>query len=148
MGWITDLQGKTVGVDTSPFIYFIEKHARYASVLRPFFEAVDRGEIQVVTSAVTLLELLVHPIRRGDEALAHQYNDILLSSPNIATISVTPAVAQTAAELRAQHNLKTPDAIQLATATDQRAAVFLTSDRDFPRVGDTEVLRLQDLAAF
>ena len=42
MEWITDLQGKTVAVDTSPFIYFIEKHARYASVLRPFSEAVGR----------------------------------------------------------------------------------------------------------
>lgn len=58
--------------------------------------------IRVVTSTVTLLEVLVHPIRHGDEALAHQYNDILLSSSNIATIPVTPTTAQTAAELRAE----------------------------------------------
>jgi len=145
MGWLADLQGKRVGLDTSPFIFFIEQHPKYVDLLRPFFEAVDRGECQVVTSTVTLLEVLVHPIRHGDESLAHQYNDILLSSTNIATIPVTPATAQTAAELRAQHNLKTPDAIHLATALNHNAVAFLTNDRDFPKVNGIELLKLRDL---
>ena len=72
MGWVSDLQGKTVALDTSPFIFFIEKNAKYVDVLRPLFQAVDRGESSVVTSTVTLLEVLVHPIRHGDDALAHQ----------------------------------------------------------------------------
>ena len=87
----------------------------------------------------------MHPVRHGDEALAHQYNDILLSSANISTIPVTPNTAQTAAELRAVHNLKTPDAIHLATALDQQAAAFLTNDRDFPIVDGIEILKLRDL---
>lgn len=146
MGWIDDLKGKTVALDTSPFIFFIEKHATYADVLRPFFQAVDRGESRILTSAVTLLEVLVHPIRHGDEALAHQYNDILLTSNNISTIPVTPNTAQTAAELRAEHGLKTPDAIQLATALDHNAAAFLTNDRDFPQIDRIEILKLRDLS--
>jgi len=145
MGWIADLQGETVGIDTSPFIFFIEKNAKYLEVLRPFFEAVDVGEHQLLTSTVTLLEVLVHPIRHGDESLAHQYNDILLSSQNISTVPVTPATAQTAAELRAQHNLKTPDAIQLATAINHRCAAFLTNDRDFPSISGIEILKLRNL---
>ena len=146
MGWIADLQGKTVGVDTSPFIYFIEKHPRYASAFRPFFEAVDRGEIHVVTSAVTLSNCSCTrfdaaisscpPVQRYPAQLAEHRHDIR-----------DTGCGATAAELRAQHNLKTPDAIQLATATDQRAAVFLTSDRDFPRLDVPEVLRLQDLSS-
>ena len=146
MGWIDDLKGKTVALDTSPFIFFIEKQATYADVLRPFFQAVDRGESRILTSAVTLLEVLVHPIRHGDEALAHQYNDILLTSNNISTIPVTPNTAQTAAELRAEHGLKTPDAIQLATALDHNAAAFLTNDRDFPQIDRIEILKLRDLS--
>ena len=67
MGWIDDLKGETVALGTSPFIFFIEKHATYADVLRPFFQAVDRGESRILTSAVTLLEVLAHPIRHGDE---------------------------------------------------------------------------------
>jgi hypothetical protein len=75
MGWIDDLQGKTVGVDTSPLIFFIEEHSKYGPVLDPFFESVSRGEIQLVTSTVILLEVLVHPIRLNDEPLAQRYND-------------------------------------------------------------------------
>lgn len=145
MGWVEDLHGKTVGLDTAPLIFFIEKHPIYADVVRPFFQSVDRGEIRVVTSTVTLLEVLVHPIRRGDESLAHQYNDILLTSPHIFTMPVTPVIAQVAAELRAGYNLKTPDAIQLAIAITNRAVAFLTNDRDFGSVSDIDVIRLRDV---
>lgn len=145
MGWVSDLKGKTVAIDTAPLIFFIEQRAPHVDVLRPFFQAVDRGECRLVTSAVTLLEVLVHPIRKGDEALAQQYNDILLSSPNIITVPVTPNTAQLAAELRAEHNLKTPDAIHVATAIHHGAAAFLTNDRDFAAIERIQILRVRDL---
>ena len=56
MGWVEDLAGNTVGIDTAPLIYFIEQRRPYVDVLRPFFESVENGNIQVVTSAVTLLD--------------------------------------------------------------------------------------------
>ena len=146
MGWVDDLLGKTVSVDTSPLIFFIEEHPTFGPVLDPFFEAVSRGEIQIVTSAVALLEVLVHPLRLNDEPLAQRYNDILLSSPNISTISVTPLTAQVAAELRAASNLKAPDAIHLATAITQHADAFLTNDRDFGSIVKVPILKVRDLA--
>ena len=115
--------------------------------IRPLFQAVDHGDIQLVTSVVTLLEVLVHPIKHGDEAIAQNYNDILLSSPNIATLPLTPVTAQVAAELRAEHGLKTPDAIHAATAIYEKADAFLTNDRDFSALDGIEVLKLRDLAA-
>jgi predicted nucleic acid-binding protein len=147
MGWVEDLRGKTVGLDTAPLIFYIEDHPTYADLLAPFFEAVKSGEIRVVTSTVTLLEVLVHPLQRGDESLAHQYNDILLSSPYISTVPVTPATAQTAAELRAKSNLKTPDAIHLATAINHHADAFLTGDRDFGAFASMRILKIRDLAS-
>lgn len=89
MGWVDELHGKLVAIDTSPLIFFIERHPEYIGTLRPFFPAVDQGEIKLVTSAVTLLEVLVQPIRRKDESLAFRYNDILLSSPNINTCNTS-----------------------------------------------------------
>ena len=62
MGWVEDYRGKTVGIDTAPLIYYIEDHLTYAELLAPFFEAVTTGEIRIVTSTVTLLEVLVHPL--------------------------------------------------------------------------------------
>jgi predicted nucleic acid-binding protein len=92
-----------------------------------------------------LLEVLVHPLRHGDENLALQYNDILLSSPHIVTLPVTPVTAQTAAELRASTNLKTPDAIQLATAINHRAEVFVTNDRDYGNIASPRIVKLREL---
>jgi predicted nucleic acid-binding protein len=147
MGWVEDLRGKTVGLDTAPLIYYIEDHPTYAALLAPFFEAVRSGETRLVTSTVTILEVLVQPLKHGDESLAHEYNDILLSSPHILTVPVTPATAQTAAELRVTSKLKTPDAIHLATAINHRADAFLTGDRDFGEFDLLRILRIRNLAA-
>ena len=65
MGWIEDLAGRTVGLDTAPLIYFIEENKTYLLTVTPFFEAMNKEEISVVTSTVTLLEVLVNPLRRG-----------------------------------------------------------------------------------
>jgi predicted nucleic acid-binding protein len=145
VGWIEPLRGKTVGLDTAPLIYYIEDHAVFADRLQEFFEAVASGEIRVVTSTVTLLEVLVQPLKKGNNSLAYQYNDILLSSPNIVTTPVSAATAQTAAELRAAHGLKTPDAIQLATAMTYQAAAFLTGDRDFGGIDSIDILKVSEL---
>lgn len=145
MGWVDSFLGKTVAVDTSPLIFYIEDHPQYAEYLEPFFQAVEKDDIRVVTSTVTLLEVLVHPLRKGDEKLAHLYNDFLLSSSNVLTVPVTPSLAQIAAEIRSTLNLKTPDAIQIATALKHHAVAFLTNDRDFGKFDSLEILRVTEL---
>ncbi|HEX5471959.1 MAG TPA: PIN domain-containing protein [Lacipirellulaceae bacterium] len=147
MEWVKGLNGQTIGLDTAPIIYFIERHVDYIEGLRPFFISLAEGNFRAVTSTVTLLELLVHPLRCGDEALAHQYNDILLSAANISTLPITAAIAQTAAELRARHNLKTPDSIQLAVAIAEGASAFLTNDRRIPDDCGLSIPRLDALIA-
>ncbi len=147
MEWVKSLHGRTVGLDTAPLIFYIEQQPDYIALLRPFFADLAQGQLRIVTSTVTLLEVLVHPLRHGDEVLAHQYNDILLSSPHVSTLPVTYATAQEAAELRARHSLKTPDAIQLATAIIHGATVFLTNDRDFPHISGIQILRMHEIKA-
>ncbi len=78
MEWLTQLQGQTIGLDTAPLIYFIEQNSTYLESVRAFFTAMDRGEFRVVTSTLTLTEVLVHPLRAGNEALAREYRDIIL----------------------------------------------------------------------
>jgi predicted nucleic acid-binding protein len=145
MGWIDKLQGNIVCLDTAPIIYFMEQNAQFHSKLRPFFVELDAGKFQAVTSVLTLVEVLVHPLRRGDEATAMKYHDILLSAPNVTTYAVTYPIAQRAAELRAQHRLKTPDAIQLAIALNYGATAFFTNDRRIPSIPGLEIVRLSEL---
>ena len=145
MEWITDLQGKIVGVDTVPFIYLIEEHPIYIHLLRPFFESLDRGNFIAVTSTVTLLEVLVHPIRSGNDHLAHEYRDILLNSANLRTVEISSSIAEAAARLRALHHIRTPDALQIATANEMGAMFFLTNDRRLAVVPSPRVLLLKEL---
>lgn len=145
MEWIEALRGTVVGLDTAPLIYFIEENPLYLSLVRPFFEAVDRGEFVIATSILTLTEVLVHPMRQGDHDLADHYRRILLRAAQVTTVPVSEGIAEEAAQLRARHSLRTPDAIQLATAIRSGATSFLTNDARLPKLAPLNMLVLNQL---
>ena len=145
MEWIDALRGSTVGLDTGPLIYYIEEHAAFLPRIKPFFEAAERNEFRIVTSFVTLVEVLVHPLREGRPELAEEYRDILLRSPALTAIPLDEGIAEGAAELRAHHNLRTPDAIQIATAIRSGASWFLTNDAALANLSEISVLVLKQL---
>lgn len=145
MEWINQLQGRLVGLDTAPLIYFIEENPTYINMMDAFFQAMDRGEFRVVTSVITLLEVLVYPLRQLDTTLADRYRNILSFSPSLRTVEVSREIAEKAAELRAIYNVQTPDSIQMATAIVNRASFFLTNDVRLPSVSGLQVLVLEDL---
>jgi predicted nucleic acid-binding protein len=147
MEWLAQLQGQVVGLDSAPLIYFIEENPTYLEMTDAFFEAMVRGEFRVVTSVVTLLEVLVYPLRQGNTILAQQYRDILFNEEGLTTIEVSPAIAEVAAQLRATYNLQTPDSIQMATAISGGASFFLTNDARLPSLPGLEVLVLEELRA-
>jgi predicted nucleic acid-binding protein len=145
MEWLKGLYGTVVGLDTAPLIYFIEKHPTYLPLLLPFFEALDRGDIQVVTSTLTLTEVLVHPYRDGNQSLAEQYFHMLLNARNLRTVPLSPAIAAEAARIRAVYQLKTPDAIQLATAEEGGATAFLTNDAGLAGIPGLRLIVLEQV---
>lgn len=108
MGWVENLSGKTVGLDTGPLIYYIERTPDYVEILRPFFLSVDRGEISVVTSIITLLEVLVQPIRRGDQYLARRYRKMLFRTKGLTTIPLFSDIADNR-RLNKKHSPGLPD---------------------------------------
>ncbi|SRR6266566_1998063 len=145
MGWIDSLRGSVVGLDTTPFIYYTEEHPIYLKIVDPFFEAIVRGELIVVTSVVTLLEVLVHPIRHGNSKRAQRYRDLLFDTEGVKTVLLSQEIAEEAARLRAFHNIRTPDSIQLATAIIEKASFFLTNDTSLPVLPNLQTLVLDEL---
>jgi predicted nucleic acid-binding protein len=145
VGWVDALRGKTVGLDTAPLIYFIEQSPGRIEKLRPFFAAAGRGEFRLTTSFVTLVEVLVQPLRNGRVDIAHAYRDILLRSPALRAVPLDKQVAEEAARLRAVHSLRTPDAIQVATAVQSGASHFLTNDAALAQISGITVLLLDAL---
>lgn len=147
MEWVDALRGSIVGLDTTPLIYFIEENPDYIHLVRPFFEALDRGDFAAVTSVVTLLEVPVHPLQHGDKELAEQYRVILLGAEGLRTVMLSAELAEEAAQMRANYGLRTPDAIQLATVCHEEAAFFLTNDTRLPPVPGLTMLMLDELKA-
>ena len=139
------LRGKSrVCIDSMTLIYFVERHPTYLPVVRPLFELVDSGQMMGLCSYVALLEVLVRPLKEGRPDLARQYRDILVHSGSFALFPVDRVIAEKGAEIRAAHNFRTPDAIQLATAVRQGADAFLTNDAQLKRFDRLEVLVLDD----
>ncbi|MGI8510290.1 MAG: type II toxin-antitoxin system VapC family toxin, partial [Gemmatimonadaceae bacterium] len=124
---LTQELAKTVGrgrvaVDTAVFIYFIEEHDPYLPIIEPLFAEVAGGEREIVTSALTLLEVMVVPFRVGDSALAARYEALLTRSRGLHLVDIDRNQLRAAAQLRARYGVRTPDALQLAAALQERCS--------------------------
>jgi predicted nucleic acid-binding protein len=134
-----------IAVDTALFIYFIEEHPDFLAPVRELFARADAGEFELVTSALTLLEVLVVPLRAGDRTLAAKYDALLTRSRGVRIVDLTRDQLRTAAQLRAQFSaLRTPDALQLAAAIGTNCTAFITNDRRLPAPDGVRVLQLSE----
>lgn len=147
MGWVEDLYSHTIALDTAPLIAFIAQEEPYVQLVRPLFQAIDQGKIRGVTSIITLVEVLVHPLREKNTDLAMQYKDILMHAKHLTTYALDEPIALQAAELRASLNLRTPDAIQIATALVGGADTFITNDKRLRVPSHLTRIVLDDLLA-
>ena len=145
MGLVEKVQGKLVGVDTSIFIYFIEKkNPAYIQTLREFFKKNKDGKIRLVTSTITLLEVLVQPFKQSRYDLVEKYKKILEESEYIELVDFNTLISEIAAKIRAKSGIRTPDAIQIGTSVHSNADYFLTNDKRLKTVEDIPIIILED----
>jgi predicted nucleic acid-binding protein len=113
--------------DTNIFIYMFEglEPAR-SQMLGIRRRMLERGD-QIITSTMTLGELLVKPTKLGQVSLIEQYDRAIRSTTQ--TVNFDAQVAWRFASLRATHNLRSADTIQLACAAHVGVDLFLTNDR-------------------
>jgi uncharacterized protein len=113
--------------DTNLFIYLLEDAGSRSKRVRQILERMSERRDELLTSTLTLAEVLVKPLACGDVALAEQYEK-LLSTPGVSLLSFDRASARIYARLRQDKTLKAPDAIQLACAAATRCDLFITND--------------------
>lgn len=101
---------------------------------RDAFHQARRVDLAAVTASLTFAELLVPSLRAGDESGARVVRRTLVSFPNLRVVDLSAAIAGEAARLRANHRLRTPDAIHAATALAAGADGFVTNDRGMLRL--------------
>jgi predicted nucleic acid-binding protein len=142
VGLITELGVGSVAVDTAIFIYFIEENPRFLPAILPLFTQADQGKRELVTSALTLLEVLVVPYRAGTRHVAERYEALLTRSRGIRLVQLSHDQLRAAAQLRAATNVKTPDALQVVAAISGGCTTFLTNDRRLPPMPGLRILEL------
>ena len=132
-------------LDTAPVIYLVEKNPVYLEVVREVFAAIDQGQVGTVTLPVTLAECLVHPLRLNLPQLQQTFLNVVVRGLHTTFVNLDQHVGQTAARLRADYNVRLPDALQLAAAINHGCDAFLTNDILLKRVVEIRVLVLGEL---
>jgi predicted nucleic acid-binding protein len=136
---------RRIALDTSIFIYHLQPDPKYLAYTDLIFSWLERPESRATTSTITMTELLVLPYREGDEQLANDFYGLLSTYHNLEWIAPDLEIAELAARIRALHLLRTPDAIQAATAVDSQATGLITNDAIFERVEEFQTLVLDEL---
>jgi predicted nucleic acid-binding protein len=134
------------GVDTMLFVYHFEGNERFGEAAGRLLQAAEDGRCRLVASVLALLETLVVPKRLGRDDLCRRYRELFQSFPNLTLAPIDAETAETAADLRARHGLRTPDALHLATAVRAGAAAFVSADSRLGKVTEIEILPPGSLA--
>lgn len=114
--------------DTNPFICLIEQHPVFHDKVEALYREHRRSGDEIITSSLTLGELLAQPLRHGRSDLVQRYTDLLTSSAAVMLVPFDQAAAEQYAAIRAKGSVRQPDAIQLACALANQTDVFVTND--------------------
>jgi predicted nucleic acid-binding protein len=136
---------RRIALDTSIFIYQMEANARYLALTDSVFSWVERTGHEAVTSTITMTELLVPSYGDNDERTIDEFYGLLSTYLNLRWIAPDLETADVAARMRATYRLRTPDALQAATALRADATGLITNDAAFARIKELETVVLDRL---
>ena len=117
--------------DTNLFIYLLEKGTFTARTRAVRASMLNRGDV-LVTSTLTIGEVLVKPTAIGARHLVESFEQLLTSSAEL--IPFDEEAARVFAVIRATRQVKVPDAIQLACAARAKVHLFITNDDRLSRM--------------
>lgn len=112
-------------------------------------ELVASGRNPAVVSMITVMELLVRPLRATPRG-HHTILAFLRAQPNLAAVPVDLQVAQDAAFLRAAQRFSPPDALIVGTGLASQVGHLVTNDKAWARklAGLESRIRVCTLADF
>jgi predicted nucleic acid-binding protein len=127
-------------LDASAVIYGVEGDPEWAEALKRELGRLAAAEeasaegLQLAISRLSWLECRVGPLRRRDASALARF-DAFFQHADLQWVELSPAVVEQATLLRAEHNLRTPDALQAASCLQLGSgAVMVTGDVGFQRV--------------
>ena len=113
--------------DTNIFIYLMEGSGEHHNLAQKLLDRMFARRDELITSTMTLGELLVKPLEANMPLLAQRY-EALLGSRGVSVVSFDRDAARIYAKLRLDRTIRPPDAIQLACAAVAETNLFVTND--------------------
>ena len=130
--------------DTNLFVYLLEDKGELTERVVSLRERmIERGD-ELLTSALTLGEVLVRPMEAGNEDLMRRYERAITASATVLPFDAT--AASTFAAVRRDRSIQPPDAIQLACASVAGVDMFITNDQRLSRKVVPGIHFIQSLA--
>jgi len=112
--------------DTNLFIYLLEDSGPLFERVVNLRRSMLRRRDELVTSTISLGEVLVHPTRNNRPDIASAYEQEITQGARLIPFDIE--AARIFAEIRCDKTIKAPDAIQLACAAQARCDLFITND--------------------
>ena len=128
-------------LDASALIYLVDGEAPWAEATQATLHqlAVEAPDLPLAVSRLSMLECRVAPLRRGDQSCLDRF-EALFGQPDLLVVELSASVVELATQLRANHGLRTPDALQAACCLQLGPdAVMITGDAGFQRVEALQV---------
>jgi predicted nucleic acid-binding protein len=114
--------------DTMIHAYWFEDHKNLSDRVQQIYDTMLRRDDTLCSSIFVLSELLVGPLKTQDAVAADLIEQYFLSDA-ITLLPYTQQAVRFFAQLRAQHGVKSLDALHLAIAATAGVDLFLTHDR-------------------
>lgn len=131
--------GQIIAIDSVIFIYVWNKQPDFFKRARQILERISSGQAIGVFSQIGLIELLTGPKKQGKKGLALLYKERMANFPNLRILSLNDNIVDISSDLRARYNLRTPDAIHIATAMDAKADKFITNDKSLKKIREIKI---------
>jgi predicted nucleic acid-binding protein len=112
--------------DSNLFIYLLEEYGPLSEQVINLRKSMLRRRDELVTSTITLGEVLVHPTRNNRPDIASAYEQEIKQGALLIPFDIQ--AARIFASIRCDRTIKAPDAIQLACAAQARCDLFITND--------------------
>jgi len=112
--------------DSNLFIYLFENNPEFSQMVEDLWKKMLERRDQLLTSTLTMGEILVKPTSLGDDSLCNRYERILSNTAVIVPFDLK--VSRRYATIRSTTSIKGPDAVQLACASEAGVDLFVTND--------------------
>jgi len=132
---VNSLLGKKIYLDASALIYATEVPHLFPRLRPSLIEPLAKGELTLVTSWLTLAEVLIKPLQSSNTVLETIYRQFLTPSAHFEILAADRGIIEQAATLRAAYGFKLPDAVHIATGMTAGCNHYVTGDLQSAKTG-------------